>query len=191
MAEGGHSCNTRLRCRIVSLDLDHHRQAPISKRANSTLASPIHSSRRALAVGPCSIRFPIVGPEKRGRKVNRRPTSDSGVAAERTCCTLSLPKKCTAFGRRDRNRSWRHILAIAVRRVWNGKVLLPLWSAVVLLYLGFPDGLCVEVSVPISLPVAFPFSIPVGPGDDGRGLCVELVLPIPSPLGSAPPLVLL
>jgi len=83
----------------------HHRQAPISKRANSTLASPIHSSRRALAVGPCSIRFPIVGPEKRGRKVNRRPTSDSGVAAERTCCTLSLPKKRTTFGRHDRNRS--------------------------------------------------------------------------------------
>jgi hypothetical protein len=55
----------------------------------------------------------------------------------------------------------------------------------------FSDGLCVEVSVPVSLPVAFPFSIPVGPGDDGRGLCVELVLPIPSALGSAGLLVLL
>src|ERR1700758_2604214 len=53
----------------------------------------------------------------------------------------------------------------------------------------FSDGLCVEVSVPISVPVAFPFSIPVGPGDDGRGLCVELVLPIPSAVGFAPPLV--
>ena len=50
----------------------------------------------------------------------------------------------------------------------------------------FSDGLCVEVSVPISLPVAFPFSIPVGPGDDGRGLCVELVLPIPSAVGVYP-----
>ena len=54
----------------------------------------------------------------------------------------------------------------------------------------FSDGLCVEVSVLISLPVAFPFSIPVGPGDDGRGLCVELVLPIPSAVGSTPPLLL-
>jgi hypothetical protein len=52
----------------------------------------------------------------------------------------------------------------------------------------FSDGLCIEVSVPISLPVVFPFSIPVGPGDDGRGLCVELVLPIPSALGFAAPL---
>jgi hypothetical protein len=52
---------------------------------------------------------------------------------------------------------------------------------------GIFGWIVVEVSVLISLPVAFAFSIPVGPGDDGRGLCVELVLPIPSAVGSTPP----
>jgi len=37
----------------------------------------------------------------------------------------------------------------------------------------------VEVSEPVS--PCFRFSIPVGLGDDGRGLCVELVLPISFP----------
>jgi hypothetical protein len=45
-------------------------------------------------------------------------------------------------------------------------------------------GLCVEVSVPVS--PCFRFSIPVGLGDDGRGLCVELVLPISCPEESFP-----
>ena len=46
-----------------------------------------------------------------------------------------------------------------------------------------PDGLCVEVLVPISLPVAVRFSMPVVLDDEPLGLWVELVLPIPSALG--------
>ena len=46
-----------------------------------------------------------------------------------------------------------------------------------------PDGLCVEVLVPISLPVLVQFSMPVLLDDEPLGLWVELVLPIPSALG--------
>jgi len=48
-----------------------------------------------------------------------------------------------------------------------------------------PDGLCVEVLVPISLPVAVRFSMPVVLDDEPLGLWVELVLPIPSALGES------